>query len=81
MPGRLNSGGSMMCSGPSRRVNATCCVGVHVDVAEQQDAVAVPRLLDFRERRVVDVAAEVDADHLGAERFVQGAEGGGSCGK
>ncbi len=61
-PGRLNSSGSMMCSGPSRRVNATCCAGVHLDAAEEQDAVPVPRGFDLRDGGVVDRAGEIDAD-------------------
>src|SRR3954469_25389156 len=42
-------------------------LGRHAHVAKDEDAVARPRALDLRERRVVERSREVGAEHLGAK--------------
>ena len=57
---------------PKRRVNATCCCGRDMLVAEEDDAVLVVRALDRGETRVVERLGQIDAADFGAERGAGG---------
>ena len=67
-PGTLQRSPKMLNSiSPKRRVKATCCVGVILLVAEEDDAMLVIGALDRGEGRVVERLGQIDTANLGAE--------------
>ena len=66
-PASWNWCSTWICSGPKRRLKATCCARRDALVAKHEHVMVEMRAVDAREIGVVERLRDVEADHFGAD--------------